>query len=222
MRFLFILFLFVGGYCYGQNHPKIYRIYKADHGFPGGIEWLTLGTDGIFFYSSSCECGNERFAKGTWKISADKLYLSGFDSARSFPPAKVDTAEGEVTDKVLITARDYYGQPLKGLNIALLRNRGVSNNETYSFTDSSGKLVVDKNEYIGFHLIYECHPSLTKIGDTLKYHLFWPNSKQYDIHIDFAGAAFDREPIAFNYGKKVYTIRTNKLIYKGKVVFTTP
>ena len=91
----------------------------------------------------------------------------------------------------------------------------------YFFTDSSGQLVVDKKGYSGFYLIYECHPTVVNIGDTLKYYMFNDNTNQYNIHIDFADAGLDREPIAFDYGKKVYTIRKNKLFYKNKVLFTS-
>jgi hypothetical protein len=205
--------------CYGQKTANIYRTYTGEDNFFFG-EGLTLGTDGIFFFSRSCECGTERYGKGTWKIKGDKLYLNGFDSVQAFPQSKVEQIEGDTSGNVLLTATNHFGLPMRGLTVALLRNGRTDGDAAFFYTDSTGKLLVDKKDFMGFYLIYECHSSIVNIGDTLKYYLFSPKAKQYNIHIDFADAGFDREPIAFNYGRKVYTIRRNKLLYKSKVLFT--
>jgi hypothetical protein len=221
MPYLLFFFLSLSSLCYGQKPAKVYRTFISDNDRYVG-ERLTLGTDGIFFYSSSCECGNERYAKGTWRISKNKLYLNGFDSASAFPPSKIEEVTGQSTDQVLLTATNHYGLPLSGLTVAVLRDTVNFNNVGYLHTDSTGKVMVDRKYFTGFYLIYECHPAVVNIGDTLKTIMFNPNISQYNIHIDFANAGFDREPIAFSYGKKVYTIRKNKLVYKNKVVFTSP
>ena len=145
---LFILFLASLTYVYGQSTPKVYRTYTARDDFFIG-EHLTLGTDGIFFYSLSCECGNERYAKGTWKIIGDKLYLNGFDSALAFPQSKVEIIEGKKGEQVIISATNHYGLPISSLGVALL-NRDNINNTGYAYADSTGKITVDKKEYQGF------------------------------------------------------------------------
>lgn len=215
---LFLLFLLITVRCFAQSTPKVISTYLADHGFFGG-ERLTLGSDDLFFYSSSCECGTERFGKGTWEIKRNKLYLYGVDSASAFPQSNIIEYQGSLSNEVIISTKNHYGLPIRGLTMAVLRDTNNISNVAYFHTDSTGVLLIDKSIFKGFYLIYECHPSIVNIGDTLKVYMFKPTTEQYSIFIDFADAGFDREPIAFDYGSRVYRIRKNKLLHKNKAVF---
>jgi hypothetical protein len=216
-----LLLLLVTIVTHAQKQPQVYRAYldKEDRFI---INNLILSTDGVFFQFSSCECGKEYYARGTYQIKGDKLYLHGFDSTQAFPRSKIEYIKGEaVGDSVTITTSDYFGNPMTNLLLGLLE-KDSSIYPFYEFVDNQGQFKLKRKDYSGFFLIYEEQDG-SGIVDKSTHHYFIGNGiKEVRIHIDFATAGFDRQPIPFSFGKQVFKMKDGKLYGKGnKPVYIT-
>lgn len=220
-RVLTLLLLMIVSHVYSQKLPQVYKSYWNNED-QYVINNLILSTDGIFFQHSSCECGKEYYGKGTYQIKGDKLYLHGFDSTRAFPRSKIDYIKGEaVDDSVTITTSDYFGKPMTNLLLGLLEKDSAIY-PFYEFVDKQGQFKLSRKDYSGFFLIYEEQDG-SGIVDKSTHHYFIDNGiKEVCIHIDFAAAGFDRQPIPFNFGKQVFRIKNGKLYGKGnKAIYVT-
>jgi hypothetical protein len=209
----FFLILFVND-TFAQTKPTLYKSFfnNEDRYI---VDNLILSTDGLFFSFASCECGREYYGKGKWHIKGNKLYLQGFDSTRTFPNSKVSFIKGQPSDSVTIRAYDYFGKPMTSLLLGLIY-KDSTESPFPEFVDKEGKLTIAKKDYSAFYLIYESRDASGLLNKESYHYFFDQETKEMIIHVDFAAAGLDREPIPFNYGKKTFTIRKDKLYGKGK------
>lgn len=218
-KFLILYYLILEcSFAFPQGKPYIYKQYiNNDDRFI--IDNLILSSDGLFFSFASCECGKEYYAKGNWKIKKNKLYLDSFDSTLAFPNSKISFINSQQTDSVIISGIDYFGKPMTSLLLGLIYKDSTIS-RFYEFVDNSGRLKISKKEYIGFFLIYEMREATGLLANKDYYHFFGPDTKEALIHIDFAAAGFDREPVTFKYPNKVFRLKSGGLFGKGsKPVF---
>jgi len=218
-RLLSLLLLFANA-TFGQKQPTVYKVYLNNED-KFIIDNLILSSDGLFFSFASCECGKEFYGKGKWQIKGNKLYLNGFDSTKAFPHAKVEKKNANTpTDSVTIIAYDYFDKPIKNLAVELVYNNKVNFHTTPQFFDETGKLKISKKEYRGFYLIYEAKDETGLLEKRNYNYSFEQNTEEIVIHIDFAAAGFDRQPMPFNFGSKTFTVSNHKLFGKdAKIAF---
>jgi hypothetical protein len=220
--FLFLLAIAFLGKSFSQQ-PTAYKRFTNPGKFPVGGQLLTLGSNGIFYFSMSVE-SRAAVAKGNWKIKKDKLYLTAWSRGKSYPTLKIEFVNQPDTGKVVISAKDAFQRPFYRLGVALIRKD--SNGDDYpalAYLDSTGKLIVDKKEYPAFYLLYQYGDSEAEEFDkNIQVYSFGQDIQQVNMHIDFdAGAPLDRGVVVIDYRNHVFKIKKEGLYEKGKRVFNT-
>jgi hypothetical protein len=217
--FLFLLAIAFPGKGFSQI-PTVYKRYTNSGEFPVGGQLLTLASNGIFYFSMSAE-SRAIVAKGSWKIKKDKLYLTAWSRQKSYPTLKIEFVNQPDTGKVVISATDAFHQPFNFLGVALIRKNSKGDYPALAYLDSTGKLIVDKNEYPSFYLLYQYGDSEAEEFDkNVKVYSFGQDIQQVKMHIDFdAGAPLDRGVVVIDYGNHVFNIKKDGLYEKGKRVF---
>ena len=123
--------------------------------------------------------------------------------------------KGRPTDSVTIIAYDYFRKPMTSLMLGLIC-KDSSESPFPGFVDKEGKPTVSKKDYSAFYLIYEAKDASGLLNKEDYHYFFDDQTKEIIIHVDFAAAGLDREPIPFNFGKQIFTIRNGNLYGKEK------
>ena len=219
-KLIVLLSIFLSLNTFAQK-PKLLKWYINDQGFPFGYDHLTLSSDSIFFYTASTENGCY-LAKGNWKIKKNKLYLNSWDSIRAYPKLHIDFIKGSDTNNVIIKSFDYFGDPITGLSLGLIKHnqRDISNAEIV-FADSLGQFLLSKLEVEGFFLIYQFYNSSAfKYDSSIQSYKLEPYITQINIDIQPAAAgALDRGIYLINLGNGIFDIREDGLYSKGKRIY---
>ena len=218
-RSFFIITLLFSDAVFGQEKPEVYKSFWNNND-KFIINHLVLSSDSLFFSLSSCECGKEFYGKGTWRMKGNTLYLYGFDSTKAYPNSSVKLINGEPSDSVIITAYDYFNNPMKDLILGLIYNDTTKFETSYEFADSLGRIMVSKNKFGGFYLLYEARGENIWIKDKNPYYTFEKKTNEVIINIDFAQAALDRQPVPFNFGIQKLKIKQGNLYSEsGKLIY---
>jgi hypothetical protein len=199
---------------------KVYNRYFSAGSFPIGGETLTLASNGIYYHSYSAEL-MALVSKGTWKESAGKLQLRAWPAKKIYPKPVFEFKNGNDSN-ITISVKDVFGLPFNGFGLALIREDDTRmEHPEYIFLDSSGKLVLGKEDYLGFYMLYQYGDSKAeKYDNDVTVHAFNHQIDEIIISIAFDGCApLDRGINFLDYNKQLYQIKDDGLYSKGNLVF---